>query len=467
MHKRPAPSRPVNLFRKPTDKRAPVVFDRLDRLQAEIELQEQRGQRHSASAGRFRQCLRALCLDLYVAHLADPDLEIGVQRDNSGLTLNPRYPDFVSARPFRDALNGLIATGYAEQISVGTQSSGMSTRIKATSKLRDCLSMSKVTVKDIIDMTDPIRLKVGKKRQAKKLTRFEDDENTIRWRKNLSTINANNARYVLRLDVGSSDRRAMEAERWANAEFEARSNYEPFAYERVDLTKTDLHRVFNSADWSKGGRFYGVWWQSVPPLYRQHITINGKPTCEHDYSAIHLRLLYALVGTPVPNHADPYSEPYGLAHKDVVKKAFNVMLNSEGPPDPKTVQKFSPARLGMTWRQFLEGIEKHHLPIARYFNSGEGVRLQRLDADIAEHVMLMFAGMQYPCLPIHDSFITFASLSDELPKLMEQAAQEIVGKQLPTKVNFIAQYNGPTGEVTNDIGTILSKIGAGKTPYRY
>ena len=34
--------------------------------------------------------------------------------------------------------------------------------------------------------------------------------------------------------------------------------------------------------------------------------------------------------------------------------------------------------------------------------------------------MLRFVKMQYPCLPVHDSFVTYATLDDELPVMMEE-----------------------------------------------
>lgn len=92
-----------------------------------------------------------------------------------------------------------------------------------------------------------------------------------------------------------------------------------------------------------------------------------------------------------------------------------------------------------------------------YFNSGEGRRLQRSDADIAERVLLWFADRQYPCLPLHDSFITYATLDDELPGVMEAMASKYLNLIIPTKRTYLAQYNGPTGLVTDDIGTLLTQ----------
>ena len=104
----------------------------------------------------------------------------------------------------------------------------------------------------------------------------------------------------------------------------------------------------------------------------------------------------------------------------------------------------------------MSGIVKLHQPISSYFYSGEGTRLQRVDADIAERVMLKLVASGYPCLPLHDSFITFATLDDELGQIMETAAAEVAGVTVPAKRKYVAQYSGPIGSVTDDIGTLLN-----------
>ena len=46
-----------------------------------------------------------------------------------------------------------------------------------------------------------------------------------------------------------------------------------------------------------------------------------------------------------------------------------------------------------------------HEPIAHHFYTGVGLRLQRLDSDIAEKVLLHFAQSGIAILPLHDSFL--------------------------------------------------------------
>lgn len=452
-----ASSRPINLFRKVTGPRAPAVLDRLDAIQSEIEAQENRRVRDNASGNRFQYCLRALCLDLFAAYVSDPNMEIGVSRDSTALSANPAHPPFVSARPFVDALNGLISSGYVEQLSLGNEASGHSTRVRARSKLIAQLTIADFSVRDMVVNSDLIQLKLGKRGKQKKRTKFDDTPDTVRWGNNLALINANNARYQIALDVSPSGRRAMEAQRWTKAATKGKQ-YKIFEYERLDESRTRLHRVFNKRDWSEGGRFYGAWWQAVPSAFRKHITINGKPTLEYDYSAAQLRILYADMGRDLSQQDDPYSKPYGEEYREVVKRCFNVMLNVKGRPDQSTVPDFSASRMGLSWKEFVDGINEHHRPIASAFGSGIGGRLQRRDADIAEQVMLKFLEMQQPCLPVHDSFITYASLGDELSAIMAAAAEAVVGRPLTSKRSEAAKYAGLTGPVTADISDILDEM---------
>ena len=87
--------------------------------------------------------------------------------------------------------------------------------------------------------------------------------------------------------------------------------------------------------------------------------------------------------------------------------------------------------------------------------TGIGVKLQRIDADIAEIVMLRFAEKHYACLPVHDSFITLASLGDELHHHMKQVVMDKHGIDIGVAPKPTHTYDGPTGMVDMDISNLL------------
>lgn len=450
-------SRPINLHRRVSRKAAPAVFDRLDRIQSAVETLELRRARSEQGQQRFRQCLRALCLDVYCAYLSDPELLVGVRRDRSALTKNPDYPAFVTARTFIDALDGLIEIGCIDQVELGNEASGHSSRIRCTQKLFDALTEEGSEAPDIIDESPLIILSIGP-RGRKTRKQFEDTPQTNIWRTNLERINQNNSGYEITLNISGDDQIDLERHRRQNAEQEAALSWSNPSYRKIDYQRTRLHRVFNSEDWSEGGRFYGAWWQFIPKEYRQHILINGKHTCEYDYSGVHPRLLYHHAKCVMPNAIDPYSMPYGIHNRAVVKKAFNIMLNAQKRPRQETVPEFSSETLKMDWNTFLDGIIQHHKGVHDYFYTGFGKRLQRLDSDMAEAILLKLTGMNYPCLPIHDSFITFATLSDELPEYMEEVARAHGLSGALAKEVFTAEYEGPTGLVDIDISDMLDSL---------
>jgi len=48
---------------------------------------------------------------------------------------------------------------------------------------------------------------------------------------------------------------------------------------RLNPNRITYYRIFNGR-FTRGGRWYGPWWQSVPSRCRAGIRINGEPTCE-------------------------------------------------------------------------------------------------------------------------------------------------------------------------------------------
>ena len=202
----------------------------------------------------------------------------------------------------------------------------------------------------------------------------------------------------------------------------------------IRMDQRSLYRVFNDPELLTGGRFYGGWWQNIPKEYRNHLAVNGKQMVELDYSNQHPTILYAKEGAVRP--ADCYADvinrmslPGSVARNDLrnaVKAAFNAMLNAPEPlrGPPKGVK---PRQFGLSWRELSEAIMAFHEPIAQHFYTGVGLRLQRLDSDIAEKVMLHFAEHNIAVLPVHDSFLMHHGYESTLGPVMDSAFEEVVG----------------------------------------
>ena len=80
-----------------------------------------------------------------------------------------------------------------------------------------------------------------------------------------------------------------------------------------------LRRVFSRASFDMGGRAYGPW-QSLPVRHRAMMLINGEPTLEPDFVALHPSIIYALrgvhfVGDPYETGISPRAWKSRLQHR--------------------------------------------------------------------------------------------------------------------------------------------------------
>jgi len=88
--------------------------------------------------------------------------------------------------------------------------------------------------------------------------------------------------------------------------------------------------------------------------------------------------------------------------------------------------------LEMSWAELRDRIIKVHKPIADHFFKGVGNHLQFQDSNIAERVMLHFASMDAPALPVHDSFIVHHGYAEtgEIEEIMRRAFFEVMGDHI-------------------------------------
>jgi hypothetical protein len=261
----------------------------------------------------------------------------------------------------------------------------------------------------------------------KNLCSYEDTPETDAMRTRLSRWNDFSSRHWVDLSLPDEmlasvlDRRSVEDKE------EGKNGWGSDQDDRyIDLSRRRLHRVFNSS-FEQGGRFYGAWWQGVPRAARPFITINGEPTKELDYAGLHLAMLYAKVGEPL--HGDPYAlDGIHHDHRKLIKITLMKMINAKKPRIARP--RGMPLPPGVAWRDLQEAIAQKHAAIATYFRSGEGLRLQRLDAEVAEDVMVSMMDRGVLALPIHDSFIVDYRHTEVLRREMLRAYRERLGAEI-------------------------------------
>lgn len=328
------------------------------------------------------------------------------------------YPEFV-----RLGLVEEIAGGFADRKT----GHGETTRIRGTPQLQALLTPEgfpqfwEITRTVVLDR---IVLRDEKKRDMP----FEETALTLQARENLLTINGLFHRHLIDLRLPDSG--------YASLHLHRKSQDSLF-----DLSRFVLHRTFNNASLVRsdvrpeGGRFYGGWWQELSEKLRTRITIDGEPTEEIDYSAFQPSLAYHQLGLNPPD--EPYIIPSVRMSRDAGKLALIAMLNAKSPLIPKP-DDFDWRKAGMPWDAARRLIEQHHAPLRHLFYTGEGLRLQFTDSQIAEKIMLHFAARDIVCLPIHDSFIVQRKHADELEAVMEEIYRLEVGflpklKRLPVE----------------------------------
>ncbi|WP_162141293.1 hypothetical protein [Paucidesulfovibrio longus] len=216
-------------------------------------------------------------------------------------------------------------------------------------------------------------------------------------------------------------------------------NADTFAFGQV-------RRVFNKIDdtnFTHGGRFYGHFIQCLynrrlgvdgkPLKLREYILINGKKTVELDYNCLHANMLYARSNNK-PFQGDAYTIK-GYEHwRNECKVAMLIVFNSENKDEAqkafqKKIYDSNGFLKNLTTEEIgtiFDGLMELHAPIAKWFFSGVGTRLQNIDSCIASNVLKFFTKQEKPCLPIHDSFIVWEEDDELLRKKMLEEYQRVL-----------------------------------------
>ena len=189
-----------------------------------------------------------------------------------------------------------------------------------------------------------------------------------------------------------------------------------------------LTAIFNG-DFSTGGRLYTKGYrhyQGMSKDERTKLTINGQPTVELDYKALHPHMLYAQEG--IQYNEDPYTVVDDRPElRPFLKLVLLAMLNAKSYNEAqrpanveiidnyKFYEKFAIAKAKPIIDRFIQA----HKPINKYFCTGAGLKLMNKDSKIALDVCYAFARQDKPILCIHDSFIVLQDDADQLEQLMQ------------------------------------------------
>ena len=202
-----------------------------------------------------------------------------------------------------------------------------------------------------------------------------------------------------------------------------------------------LKAVFNDSNWGHGGRLYasatmvGFNYQCIPSDMRKMIKVDGKDTCEVDYSGLHPHMIYSIVGKQLRGNAYDFLP---LEDKALAKFALLVMLNAKSKVaaiaalekrayELRTASGLSPKKVDLrnallrnpNFSKIVDDAAKRHSEIRSYFYRGSGIRLQNIESAMALEITHSFAERDIPVLPVHDSFIIEQKYRTQLVQMMQ------------------------------------------------
>lgn len=275
----------------------------------------------------------------------------------------------------------------------------------------------------------------GKLVKIKKKKEYDDDDKTIKLRKNVYKYNVLLANTYLDIDDHCFKyvRKLKELDR--NNE----KKHDPL---RIDLSLKRVYRVF-TGDFEHGGRWYGPFWQGCPEALRLRIIINGSHTVEFDFSGLHIHLLYALKKQKLGD-----KEPYIVSKKDDINKLRRIykliMLTSVNckndieciaAVEDQLIEEMEeepdkyPDEMPDLEAMLLE-LKEHHKPIADFINKKTGLMLQNIDSNIVEEVINQMTDSNIPVLSVHDSFICREEDAELVHKTMKEAFVKCIMRPL-------------------------------------
>lgn len=361
---------------------------------------------------RMKNHLKVILTNLYVAHTVKNKPYIAISLNKCSYKMCRRYHKlYLSYKYVSFLIASLVEFEYIElHKGINFKHFRRNSRIKATQKLVRLFKKYKSDVGVTFRRYIPIILRDDKKNDI--------DFDINDWQIKEHIVNVNRINKCLSLHS-------------VNAMVPS-GEYAEFMMEFAKYQCQDKYtRIFNNSVFTEGGRFYCHWTQQIKSKYRKYITIDGQPTIELDYSCLHLSMLYGLEDK-LPPEGDLYNlVGIDCKYRPIIKKAVNIAINAKDERStilairdeyPDFIQKYG--IVPPSPKVILEAIKHTHPHIQKYLCSNYGVKLQYMDSNIAEKILLHFAKRNICCLCIHDSFIVQTTYQDELHSLMVRYFQD-------------------------------------------
>ena len=200
-------------------------------------------------------------------------------------------------------------------------------------------------------------------------------------------------------------------------------------------------RTFTDESWQLGGRLFGGGFQQLSKEDRKRITINGETVVELDIKSCHATMAFAHVGIDWYAHSN--QDLYSRLEKnnwprDVVKKAFNIMMNASNRSsaigsllDQQRKSGFLMDSGMVPFKKWstdlVQSIYVAYPELESVFFAELGNHFMNKEGNICMAITEWALKKDMPILTIHDSFICASQYKQNLEKITRLCFSEATG----------------------------------------
>ena len=406
-----------------------------------------------------RDGMKVLLLALYVCWREDTTKYLGISA-NSNDWSRGRYKAIHLSKSILDILRWLVDKGYVDKRehwhSSAKPSQNRTARYRASEKLQNLFKNALFGLDDICthenkecivlkgaDITDDVDL------DAVVSLDYVDTPATIAMREHLNAYNLllkQSQIDICSLEIPVVRRKIKRGKRRGQ-----------FTTVAIGQHNKYIRRIFSRGSWDMHGRFFGGWWQQIGSDIRSHIFINGNPTVEVDFKAIHVSLLNAQTGAAATY--DPYkvsSDVFPEVDRSTVRSWSKILvLTAINAKDRKSAYRAfrnnaatGSAEKGLKDLQLaklLDSFIANNPHLTEFVGSDQGIKLMNKDSHIAADIMGTLTTKNIPVLTVHDSFIVERHYFAELRFAMVEASLKHCRR------NLIAEQDGLTVDFSDGL----------------
>jgi hypothetical protein len=407
--------------------------------------------------------IKVAILDLWATRLQDPKRYIAYSQSPNNYDAGSRYNECFVSKKNIDVMKSLFDLKYVSFVNGYFKrpiQKGKYSRVRALKKLEDLIVEKSGCIPEMIDNKPERECIILRKKNKKPAeygegTDIEEIPEVKIWRRNLCDYN--NLLRCTHIDIPGFPEKGVPVK--MKNPYTKKGKKKKQKMLRIDHTNKFVERIFNNESWDDGGRYYGGWWQSVPndekkgKKWRTDIRVDGWPTIEMDYSALHIILCYALEGYDYYKECGEDADPYYIPEynhikgiRSFLKEVLLTILNCKTEKEACQVIVFMLrdvqdnehywVKESLGWKDLkhdrikilIDNLKKQHPKIDGFFHKAKGVKLQNTDSRVAEIVIREFVLENRPILCLHDSFIVKRLDYQELLYQMKNAYLTILNE---------------------------------------